>query len=115
MALSYRIDALRAEVIGFIEDSRRIQFEALTKALKGKLPKSRIPPIALVALATSAALALNREAKLGVFTGHREVNALIERFLKEAEPKRAAEATSKPDKTAGKVARKPRVKTALTK
>ncbi len=114
MALSYRIDALRDEVVGFIEDSRRIQFETLTKALKGKRPKNRTPPIALVALATSAALALNREAKLGVFTGHKEVDSLIERFLKEAEPKLSAAAASKPAQTAQKVARKPRVKTDLT-
>jgi AcrR family transcriptional regulator len=115
MALAHRIDALRAEVIAFIEDSRRIQFQALSKALKKTGAKSAIPPIALVTLATSVALALNREARLGVHTGHKEINALIARFLKEIEANQKDEAAAgKAPKTRQSV-RKPRAAQGLTK
>lgn len=85
MALANRIEGLRAEVIKFIEESRAIQVKALAAALKRK-PKFRIPAAGLAMLATSVALALTREAELGISTGHNEIMTVIGDFLSEVEP-----------------------------
>lgn len=86
MALANRIDDLRAEVVRFIRESRAIQVEALASAFKRGSGKSPVPPVGLALLATSLALALNREAQLGVEDGHAEINALIGNFFAEVEP-----------------------------
>jgi AcrR family transcriptional regulator len=85
MALANRIQGLRVEVIRFIEESRALQVKALTAALKRK-PKLRVPPAGLAMLATSVALALVREAELGVNAGHNEIMATIDDLLAEIEP-----------------------------
>jgi AcrR family transcriptional regulator len=84
-ALANRSEGLRAEVIAFIEQSRAIQVEALTAALKAKGRDTSMAPVGLVLLATSAALSLTREAELGVTAGHAEVAGAIEAFLREIE------------------------------
>lgn len=81
MALANRIDALRAEVVTFIEESRRIQVSALDKAMLANGAEDTLPPVALVIFATSAALSLHREAALGVRTGHAEITAAIGGFI----------------------------------
>lgn len=86
MALANRIDSLRTEVIRFIKESRAIQVQALTSALKRRSKATPVPPVGLALLATSLALALNREAQLGVDDGHAEINALISDFFSEVEP-----------------------------
>jgi len=85
MALANRNNALRSEVIHYIEESRAIQVKALTAALRRKSARS-IPPVGLAMLATSLALSLNRESQLGIRAGHREIVAVINQFLAEAEP-----------------------------
>jgi AcrR family transcriptional regulator len=85
MALANRSEALKVEVIAFIEAARAIQVEALTAALAAKGRKTQIAPAGLVMLATSAALSMNREAELGVAAGHAEVAATIGAFLSELE------------------------------
>ncbi|WP_254514945.1 TetR/AcrR family transcriptional regulator [Novosphingobium sp. G106] len=84
-ALANRSEGLRVEVIAFIEQSRAIQVEALTAALKAKGRDTAIAPIGLVLLATSAALSLTREAELGVTAGHVELAGAIGAFLREVE------------------------------
>jgi len=86
MALSSRIDGLRAEVIRFIEESRAIQVEAIAAALERSSQTSRIPPPGLAILASSVALALSREEQLGVTSGHAEITAVINDFLLSVEP-----------------------------
>ncbi|CAN7604462.1 helix-turn-helix domain containing protein [Phenylobacterium sp. LjRoot219] len=88
MALANRSEGVRAEVIAFIEASRRLQVEALTQAIARKSGKAApaVPPLAATFLATSVALALTREAALGVSMGHAEVEALIEQFITALEP-----------------------------
>jgi AcrR family transcriptional regulator len=83
MALANRSDGLKVEVVAFIEQSRAIQVEALTAALAARGRKTRIAPVGLVMLATSAALSMNREAELGVHAGHPAIAAAIEEFLRE--------------------------------
>lgn len=86
MALAHRNSALRKDVITYIEESRRIQVGALTAALKRSSRYGTIAPEALAILATSSALALNREAAIGVSFGHDEILAAIEGFIAAAEP-----------------------------
>jgi AcrR family transcriptional regulator len=86
MALANRNDALRKEVIVFIEESRAIQVKALRAALKRRTVTSAIAPAGLAALATSVALSLLREKELGVSTGHRDLMGAIEEFMTAAEP-----------------------------
>jgi len=84
MALANRIRGLRVEVIKFIEESRALQVKALTTALKRK-PRLRVPAAGLAMLATSVALALIREAELGISAGHQEIKAAIDDLLAEIE------------------------------
>jgi AcrR family transcriptional regulator len=81
MALANRSEGLRQEVIHFIRGSRAIQVEALTAALKRQSRTTHIPTIGLALLATSVALAVNREVQLGVEDGHAEIIAVIDEFL----------------------------------
>lgn len=86
MALANRIEPLRVEVCGYIEDTRRMQVFALSKAMSGKAMSGKddasdMPPLAAAIFATSAALAMHREAELGVEAGHAEVKAIIDRFI----------------------------------
>jgi AcrR family transcriptional regulator len=89
MALAHRSKGIRREVIDFIERTRRMQVNALSKAMKGSKSKSAImalKPVAITLLANSAALSLTREASLGISSGHAEVNRLIEECLSTLEP-----------------------------
>lgn len=91
MALANRSEGVKAEVIAFIERSRRLQVEALTKAIERKAAKAgrsatALPPVAATFLATSVGLALTREAALGVSMGHAEIAAVIEQYISALEP-----------------------------
>jgi AcrR family transcriptional regulator len=80
MALAYRHEGLRLEVIKFIEESRDIQVSAIKKALaKGALNKD-LKPVAIALLASSVALSVNREAAIGVTKGHQTIKKLIKQF-----------------------------------
>jgi AcrR family transcriptional regulator len=81
MALANRIAALRDEVVHFIEESRAIQVEALQKALDRRRNASTIPAEGLAILANSVGLSLNREAQLGVSSGHAVITRVIQEFL----------------------------------
>jgi AcrR family transcriptional regulator len=87
MALANRIKKLRAEVIRFIEESRAIQVSALTAVLKTRSIDSSIPAAGFAILASSVALSLTREAKLGIDSGHRQTLSVIRSFLSKVEPK----------------------------
>lgn len=86
MALANRIDPLKSQVIRFIEESRAIEVEAVRTALARRPSASSLPAPALAIIATSVALALTREARLGISSGHTDVMAVIEHFLAEVEP-----------------------------
>lgn len=81
MALANRVEGLRVEVRSYIEESRRMQVFALAKAMAGREQADVAPPIAAAIFATSAALAMHREAELGIRTGHAEVMAIIDDFI----------------------------------
>lgn len=86
MALANRIDALKSEVVRFIEESRAIEVEAVRAALARRPAASPLPAPALAIIATSVALALTREARLGIASGHADVMAVIEHFLADVQP-----------------------------
>lgn len=84
MALANHVPGLRKEVIAFIEESRRVQVEAITAALKKtKDLQLTVPPPALAIIATSVALSIGREADLGTTSGHAAVMEVIWRYLRE--------------------------------
>lgn len=87
MALAYRSESLRQEVMSFIEESRRIQAEAVSRALAKTKQTIPLDADAVALLATGAALAMTRETALGVSMGHESLLALIESFLEKAEPR----------------------------
>lgn len=87
MALANRSEGVRSEVIAYIEQSRRLEVAAIENAMSRRPGgKSGLPPVALAFLATSAALAMNREAALGVSMGHAEIEQLIAQSLSAFEP-----------------------------
>lgn len=86
MALANRIEPLRLEVTEYIEISRQMHVDALTEATNAAGPKMGLPPVAAAIFATSAALAVHREAGLGISTGHAEVMNVIDAFLSRLEP-----------------------------
>jgi AcrR family transcriptional regulator len=96
MALANRLPGLRAQVIDYIEEARRLQVRALEAAMEriGVIPA--IAPAGLVLLATSAALLMNRETELGIPTGHAELASAIESFLAQAESTRARRSGAHP-------------------
>jgi hypothetical protein len=53
----------------------------LAKAMAGREPSDAPPPIAAAIFATSAALAMHREAELGIHAGHADVMAIIDAFI----------------------------------
>jgi AcrR family transcriptional regulator len=86
MALANRIAPLRAEVVAYIEEVRRIQTECLATALARSGVETSVAPVALDMFMQGIALLLNREAGIGVTTGHAEALAAIEASLERAEP-----------------------------
>lgn len=81
MALANRIEPLRVEVKRYIEQSRRLQVQALTDAMAQSGVKSDLAPIAAAIFATSATLAIHREAQIGITEGHDAVKAVIDAFI----------------------------------
>jgi len=86
MALANRIEPLRREVKQFVEQSRALEVEVLTRAMSSGLSESgeggeAMPAVAAAILATSAALAIHREAEIGITSGHDEVMKVISRFI----------------------------------
>ena len=82
MALANRSEGVRHEVISFIEESRKLQIAALKNALAKSGAGTELPePEVIAFMATSLALALNREAALGVKKGHLAVKKMITRFF----------------------------------
>lgn len=88
MALAYRSDSLREEVTFFIEESRRIQAEAVRLALAGTGFAMPLDAEGAALLATGVALAMTREAALGITMGHASLQSFIEALQARLEPGR---------------------------
>jgi AcrR family transcriptional regulator len=87
MALAYRSESLRQEVIHFIEESRNIQAEAVARSLARSGVASPLDADGIALFATGIALAMTRESALGVSKGHQSLIALVEGFLDRIEPR----------------------------
>lgn len=86
MALANHHEELRGEVIRFIENSRKIQIQALKKAMAASGRSKDTPSAEAVALiGSSLALALNRESTLGVSLGHAAAQKMIKTFFQNLE------------------------------
>lgn len=90
MALANRIEELRVEVRYFVEESRRLQVEALTAALERNPGLSKLHPKVLAILGSSVVLNLLREQDLGVDLAHAGVLDLISGFLSRSAVSEAA-------------------------
>ena len=86
MALAHRNDALRAEVVHFIEESRRIQAEAVRQSLARSQAAAPLDADGIALLASGVALSMTRESGLGVTMGHQSLIDKIEAFLNRVEP-----------------------------
>ena len=87
IALANRIAALRAEVIAYTEATRQLIADALARLQQARGGDPGVAPVAAAFFATSAAIALHREAGLGIRMGHAEVMVVIEGFLSQHQPK----------------------------
>jgi hypothetical protein len=81
MALANRIEPLAKEVILYIEETRRIQVEALMEAMRRSGAMVPLAPPGLALLASSVALAMTRERHLGITDGHADVMSWAETFI----------------------------------
>jgi len=84
-ALANRSDALRKEVVHFIEEQRRMQVAVLNKAFQARAIEDGLPAVAAAILATGAALTLHRESGIGVKSGHDQLLQAISKFIKKCE------------------------------
>lgn len=87
MALANRNEGIRSEVIFYIEESRRMQIKVLKKLMaQAGFSKDFLPAEVLALIGTSLALAINREAALGVKKGHSAARKTIQEFFERLEP-----------------------------
>lgn len=87
MALANRNDGIRSEVIFFIEESRKMQVKVLKKLMaQAGIEKDFLSADVLALIGTSLALAINREASLGVKKGHSAAKKAIQDFFEKLEP-----------------------------
>ena len=81
MALANRIEAVRIELAEHIEESRRRHVAAIEQAFGKSRPPGALSPAVLSILATNAAMAIHREARLGIAMGHAEAMSEIARMI----------------------------------
>ncbi|MDE2403107.1 MAG: TetR/AcrR family transcriptional regulator [Sphingomonadales bacterium] len=86
VALANRIDKLRTEVIAYTERTRQMLADAIDRNVVSSDRANGLPPVAAAFFATSAAIALHREAALGIGMGHAEVLACIRVFFSHGKP-----------------------------
>ena len=86
MALAYRSESLRLEVVRFIEDSRALQVKAICRSLARTNAVAPLDPDGLALLAIGVSLAITREHALGISSGHAAILAMIQTFLDRVEP-----------------------------
>lgn len=86
MALASHIDQLKLEVVAFISEERAMQIEVLSAALDRHTGVPLLRPAAMALLASSLALALNREEHLGITAGHDQIGEAVEALLDMLEP-----------------------------
>lgn len=86
MALANHHSGIRYEVSKFMKGTRRIQIDVVKRiyAQKG-LDTKVLPPEAIVFLISSIAMLLASETGHGITIAHKEIKAVVERFLQHVE------------------------------
>ena len=77
-ALAMRNDELRAEIVSYLDRSRRLQDAALAPLLKARGLPEAIGPMVPAMLVLFVANFLDREAALGVTTGHDQMRVFLD-------------------------------------
>ncbi len=87
MSLALRKEALRAEVVRFTEENRRMQDAVMTRLLErhGDRLDMLTPPMLTVMISAAARL-LYMEHELGIDAGHADVRALFDWAIDRLEP-----------------------------
>ena len=86
MALANRIEALRSEVQEYIETSRKMHVDALAGAMRNSGLDKVMSAEAAAIFGAAAALAVHREAQVGVTMGHADVMTVIDKFIARLDP-----------------------------
>jgi AcrR family transcriptional regulator len=81
MALAHHRKELKAEMAAFIDQIRRLQYEAVVRYFEARGGQTEIDPAVVTLLIGSVAMMLAREEELGVTFGHAQTEALVERAL----------------------------------
>lgn len=95
-ALAMKNEALRAEVVAYLEISRAMQEEALAPMLKGRGLPEAVAPLVPAMLILFVSNFMDREAALGVTKGHDDMQAFVDWCLRTFEL--AAPRSSGPDR-----------------
>jgi AcrR family transcriptional regulator len=86
VALANHRKAIRAEIAEHAERYRQMQLEAISSALaRHGTGADAVPPLAVVVAMTGISQVLVLEKSLGLTTGHAELVALVERYVREVE------------------------------
>ena len=90
-AMANHRKALAAEIARYGDKIREIQSKAIARVLAERgVSSDALPPVAISVLVTAISLFLRMEEKIGMSAGHREVEALVEQWLRGFEAKPTA-------------------------
>jgi AcrR family transcriptional regulator len=81
-ALAMKNEALRAEVVAYLETSRSMQEEALAPMLRGRGLPDAVAPLVPAMLILFVSNFLDREAALGVTKGHDDMQVFVDWCLR---------------------------------
>lgn len=81
-ALAMKNEALRAEVVAYLETSRAMQEAALAPLLKGRGLPDAVAPLVPAMLILFVSNFLDREAALGVIKGHDDMQVFVDWCLR---------------------------------
>jgi AcrR family transcriptional regulator len=81
-ALAMKNEALRAEVVAYLETSRSMQEEALAPMLRGRGLPDAVAPLVPAMLILFVSNFLDREAALGVTKGHEDMQVFVDWCLR---------------------------------
>jgi AcrR family transcriptional regulator len=86
-ALANHRKAIRAELVAYAEQFRKLQIDGLTHVLASYgVDPGVISPTAAPVVLTSFSQILGMETALGITTGHQDLRAMVERWIARYEP-----------------------------
>lgn len=86
MAMALHHEAIRIAICAHAERLRALQVEAIARHLKARGLDPQIPPVLTSFLIASLSRSLLLEAALGMTSGHKEMEALVEECLQRFDP-----------------------------